>query len=609
MASKYDAYWGGQLHRIRAELQLAASGVPAVVSVPDLVRLGTRQSWYGVADVRGQEVIHSSKAHATSLGKQIAASGICKQWPRSTFRFTIRPVGDVLTITLAPEDHGRENLPANSASGQSELTRPQRSRQLIQPEPEHREVMTESTGDSPGRIFMSYRRDDTDYPAAWLFTELVRHFDRDQVFKDVDSIELGDDFVEVITRAVASCDVLLALIGRRWLTIAGRDGRRRLDNADDFVRLEIEAALTRNVRVIPILVEAAQMPRADELPTSLAKLARLQALELSSSRFGLDIQRLLKTLDRTLTESRERSLQQAAAQTAPVRMAAVGVRGQNLDVWALQADGTVRHWWWPREDGKRNWSAPEIFRALPDGAGPVADIAAGSRGPGHAEVFAVDRRGSLWHRWWGQDDGWADWQPLTSHVASPVAACSLKDGHLGIFVADRDRRNVRHSFSWAAAAWNPWPVLTGLSVPGPAPLVRLAAVGVRGEYLDAWALRTDGTISHAWWPRDAEGRAWSEREDFTAPGGTVDIATASRGPGHAEVFAIDQYGNLWHRWWLLAEGWAPWQKFTDHVAGPVAACSHADGHIRVFVTDPDSNVIKYSSSSVPGNWDPWRILG
>jgi len=166
-------------------------------------------------------------------------------------------------------------------------------------------VMTESTSNIPGRIFMSYRREDADYPAAWLFAELVSHFSRDQVFKDVDSIDLGDDFVEVITNAVGSCDVLLALIGRRWLTITGQDGRRRLDNPDDFVRLEIEAALTRNVRVIPILVEAAQMPRAGELPASLAKLARRQALELSSNRFTLDTQRLLKTLDRTLAEAQE----------------------------------------------------------------------------------------------------------------------------------------------------------------------------------------------------------------------------------------------------------------------------------------------------------------
>ena len=111
--------------------------------------------------------------------------------------------------------------------------------------------MTVSIGDVPGRIFMSYRREETAYPAGWLFDRLVSHFGRDQVFKDVDSIELGDDFAEVITTAVESCEVLLALIGNRWLTATGRDGRRRLDDPNDFVRVEIEVALTRDVRVIP----------------------------------------------------------------------------------------------------------------------------------------------------------------------------------------------------------------------------------------------------------------------------------------------------------------------------------------------------------------------
>jgi hypothetical protein len=155
---------------------------------------------------------------------------------------------------------------------------------------------------SQGRIFISYRREDTDYPAGWLFDRLADHFGGSQVFKDVDSIELGDDFVEVIAAAVGSCDVLLALIGEQWLTITDTDGRRRLDNSDDFVRLEIEAALSRKVRVIPILVDRARMPRAEELPASLTRLTRRQALELSPSRFEADINRLLRVLDRTLAE-------------------------------------------------------------------------------------------------------------------------------------------------------------------------------------------------------------------------------------------------------------------------------------------------------------------
>ena len=162
--------------------------------------------------------------------------------------------------------------------------------------------MVASPPAAPSRIFISYRREETAYPAGWLYDRLADHYGAGQVFKDVGAIELGDDFVEVISTAVGSCDVLLALIGEEWLTITDQHGRRRLDNPDDFVRLEIEAALERNVLVIPILVDGARMPHADELPDSLARLVRRQALELSPSRFDFDLGRLLRVLDKTLTE-------------------------------------------------------------------------------------------------------------------------------------------------------------------------------------------------------------------------------------------------------------------------------------------------------------------
>ncbi len=164
--------------------------------------------------------------------------------------------------------------------------------------------MAESAAGPTGRIFISYRRDETAYPAGWLYDRLAQHFGAGQIFKDVDSIELGDDFVQVITRAVGSCDVLLALIGEQWLTITDAQGQRRLNDPDDFVRLEIEAALTRDVRIIPILIDGARMPNADELPAGLGSLARRQALELSPSRFEYDTSRLLKILDMTLAEVR-----------------------------------------------------------------------------------------------------------------------------------------------------------------------------------------------------------------------------------------------------------------------------------------------------------------
>jgi hypothetical protein len=170
---------------------------------------------------------------------------------------------------------------------------------------------------APGRIFISYRRQDTAYAAGWLFDRLADRYGGGQVFKDVDSIELGDNFVEVLTGAVGSCDVLLALIGPRWLTIADDHGRRRLDSPDDFVRLEIEAALTRKVLVIPILVDDAKIPPAKELPDSLVELVHRQALELSPARFASDTSRLLKVLDRTLGEVRyQREEQEGSEGTA-----------------------------------------------------------------------------------------------------------------------------------------------------------------------------------------------------------------------------------------------------------------------------------------------------
>jgi hypothetical protein len=107
------------------------------------------------------------------------------------------------------------------------------------------------------------------------------------------------------TNAVGTCDALLALIGPRWLTVTDEAGKRRLDKPDDFVRLEVEAALARKVRVIPILVGNATMPRAEQVPASLAKLVRHQALHLSPNRFESDLDRLLPVLDRTLAERAE----------------------------------------------------------------------------------------------------------------------------------------------------------------------------------------------------------------------------------------------------------------------------------------------------------------
>jgi hypothetical protein len=230
--------------------------------------------------------------------------------------------------------------------------------------------MAESEAPSRGRIFISYRRQETAAYSGWLFDRLVVRYPG-EVFKDVDSIELGDDFVEVITAAVGSCDVLLALIGDRWVTIADDDGRRRLDDPDDFVRVEIEAALTRKVRVIPILVDGARMPRAEELPPSLARLVRRNALELSPARFDYDTNRLLKVLDRTLTEVR--AARGVSAQPRPP-VAPAGLGGSSVE-------GRVDLWWDPPVAGSAAVVAWQVFR---DGTrvGEVTEPRASDQPPG-----------------------------------------------------------------------------------------------------------------------------------------------------------------------------------------------------------------------------------
>src|ERR671935_1392571 len=123
---------------------------------------------------------------------------------------------------------------------------------------------------SVARFFINYRREDASGHAGRLYDALAAHFGEDFVFMDVDAIEPGADFADVLDRSVGACDILIALIGRDWATIEDREGRRRLDRPEDWVRLELETALEREtIRVIPALVQGAEMPTSDELPESL----------------------------------------------------------------------------------------------------------------------------------------------------------------------------------------------------------------------------------------------------------------------------------------------------------------------------------------------------
>lgn len=154
-----------------------------------------------------------------------------------------------------------------------------------------------------GRIFISYRREDAPYVAGRLYDRLSAHFAQNQIFMGVDRVP-GVSFVEAIEKDVGSCDVLIAVIGQRWLSHSDEEEKRRLDRPKDFVRREIAIALKRGIPVIPVLVEGASMPGPDQLPEDLKALARRQALAVSHERFQSDPEQLIGAVERALGTAR-----------------------------------------------------------------------------------------------------------------------------------------------------------------------------------------------------------------------------------------------------------------------------------------------------------------
>ena len=170
-------------------------------------------------------------------------------------------------------------------------------------------------------IFISYRRDDAEGEAGRLFDDLTAKFGADSIFMDVMDIKPGRDFRKVIDENVSSCGVLLAMIGKGWINATDEAGRRRLDDPQDFVRLETVSALKRDIPVIPVLVHGASMPLAEQLPEELKELAYRKAVELTHARWESDIEPIVSAW-KGVPESRK-------PQTGRPRLCAVISPGPN----------------------------------------------------------------------------------------------------------------------------------------------------------------------------------------------------------------------------------------------------------------------------------------
>jgi hypothetical protein len=158
-------------------------------------------------------------------------------------------------------------------------------------------------GKMSGQIFISYRRDESRWSARSLYDRLAARFDRTHIFIDIDAIALGEDFLKAIENKVGECDVLIAIIGPLWMTSTDGQGGRRLDNPEDFVRMEIATALSRNIRVIPVLMDGALMPQSTDLPDDLKSLVRRNALQIGDTHFDDDCRRLVAAIEQVLEKN------------------------------------------------------------------------------------------------------------------------------------------------------------------------------------------------------------------------------------------------------------------------------------------------------------------
>lgn len=171
-----------------------------------------------------------------------------------------------------------------------------------------------------GKIFINYRHGDDPGFIQALVARLERSFSPEQLFIDIDNIEPGLDFTEVLADQVAKCDVVLAVIGKGWVDARDEENNRRLDSPKDFVRIEITSALQQKKRVIPVLVGGAPMPRENELPDALIPLTKRHAVRLTNERFRADTDGLIKALGRALEQAEDlrKAEEEAAAQAQDI---------------------------------------------------------------------------------------------------------------------------------------------------------------------------------------------------------------------------------------------------------------------------------------------------
>jgi hypothetical protein len=259
-----------------------------------------------------------------------------------------------------------------------------------------------------GKIFINYRRDDAAATAGRLHDYLSKLLGGN-VFMDVDNVPAGEDFVDCLNAQVARSNIFLSIIGPNWLEAKSATGTRRLDDPLDYVRVEIAAALSGNIRVIPVVVDGAKLPKAADLPENLRPLVRRNAVELRNSRFGRDVDALVEDLRNSGQRWSKQRIIVAALGAAMVLACVVGLgwwllarspQGATNDgvtmgdkhagnpTPPIQASDTV-----PKNPSSIGTAGPPVARDSPASAGPPATSprpATAKVEPGHDILNAKD---------------------------------------------------------------------------------------------------------------------------------------------------------------------------------------------------------------------------
>lgn len=306
------------------------------------------------------------------------------------------------------------------------------------------------------RIFVSYRRSDTQHPAGRLAEHLEARFGPRSVFMDVDRIEPGQDFAQTVVDEVGACDVLLVMIGEHWLD---EQGRRRLHDPHDIVALEITTALERDIRLIPVLVDGAPPPRVDDLPSALAPLARRHAVRLEHTTFRADVAELATALERRPEASRGPRVELLGE--LPGRVGSVAGLAFSADGGQVAACGAEGVQIWDVSSGAAVSSPGRAFGAVrgvafsPDGrflavCGTTAKVSLWDRGTGssHALKGSPLAEGPLAFSPDGKHlaAGGSPWSSSGGAVARLVKPVASRDLNGAVRLWDTGTRAQRYQF-------------------------------------------------------------------------------------------------------------------------------------------------------------------